>query len=70
MQEEVSDAAVWTTLRVLQEKEAVLRRLAQTQEASMPEVARDALREADTIADLCSAMRGLTQSAPGINGFD
>jgi two-component system chemotaxis response regulator CheB len=65
-QEEVSDAALWTTLRVLQEKEAVLRRLAQAQETVMPDIAHDALREADEIAEVCRAMRRLTQSAPGI----
>ena len=66
MQEEMSDEALWTSLRVLQEKEAVLRRLAQAQEATMPDVARDALREADTIANLRKAILGLTKSTPGI----
>jgi two-component system chemotaxis response regulator CheB len=72
LQEEVSDAALWTTLRVLQEKQAVLRRLAQAQaqEGAMPEVAHDALREANEIAGLCNAIRRLTQRAPGIGGLD
>ena len=66
----MSDAALWTTLRVLQEKEAVLRRLAKAQETVMPEVARDALSEANAIADLCSAVRRLTKSAPGAEGVE
>lgn len=67
LQEETSDAALWTSLRVLQEKETVLRRLAQAQEAAMPDIARDALREADAIATLCQAVRGLTKSAPSLD---
>ena len=66
MQEEMSDAPLWTSLRMLQEKQAVLRRLAPAQEATMPDVARDSLREADTIADLRKANLGLTKSTPGI----
>lgn len=67
-QEKVSDAALWTSLRVLQEKEAVLRRLAQAQHAVRPQSAQDALREADAIADLCHAVRRLTRHAPGAEG--
>ena len=70
LQKEVSDAALWTTLRVLQEKEAVLRRLAQAQEMVTPNVAWDTLREADTIADLRKAILRLTKSAPGLEGVD
>lgn len=70
MQEETSDAALWTSLRVLQEKEAVLRRLAQAQDALMPGMAQDALREADAIADLCQAARGLTRRAPSRDVVD
>ena len=67
-QEAVSDAALWTSLRVLQEKEAVLRRLAQARQAVNPQKAQDALREADAIADLCNAVRRLTRHAPGAEG--
>ena len=66
----MSDAALGTTLRVLQEKEAVRRLLAPAHETVMPEVARDALREADAMADLCSAVRRLTKSAPGAEGVN
>ena len=46
----MSDAALWTAQRALQEKEAVLRRLAPAQETVISAVARDALREANAIA--------------------
>ena len=36
----------------------------------MPDIARDALREANAIADLCSAVRRLTKSAPGAEGVE
>ena len=72
LQEEVSDATLWASLRVPQEKEAVLRRLAQAhaQEATLPDAARDALREAGAIAELRKAIFGLTKSAPGAEGVD
>ena len=71
MQEEKSDAALWASLRrVLQEKETVLRRLAQAQDAAMPDIARDALREADMIADLGKAIRRFTKSAPSPEVLD
>ena len=70
LQETVSDAALWTSLRVLQEKEAILRRLAQAQQATTPQSALDALREASGIADLCSAIRRLAKDASGADGVD
>jgi len=66
MQEQMSDAALWISPRALQEKQTVLRRLAQAQEATMPYVARDALREDDTIADLRKVILRPTKSTPGI----
>ena len=66
LQGEGSDAALWTTLRVLQEKKVVLRRLAHAQETATPDAARDALREAGAIAELRKAILGLTKSTPGI----
>nr|WP_181374835.1 hypothetical protein [Polaromonas sp. H6N] len=66
----MSDTALWTTLRVLQEREAVLRRLSQAQKMVTPNVVRDALRGADTIADLRKAILRLTKSAPGIERTD
>ena len=70
LQKEVSDAALWASLRVLQEKEAVLRRLAQTQGAFTPEMAHETLREADAIAEVCSAVRGLVKPAPSAEAVD
>ena len=71
MLEEKSDAALWASLRrVLQEKETVLRRLAQAQDAVMPDIARNALREADMIANLGKAIRRLTKSAPSPGVLD
>lgn len=67
LQEVTSDAALWTSLRVLQEKEAVLRRLAQAQQTATPQN-KEALHEADAIADLCNAIRRLTKNAPGDEG--
>ena len=58
------------SLRMLQEKEAVLRRLAQSQHAVSPKSAQDTLREANAIADLCSTIRKLTRHAPGAEGAD
>ena len=66
----MSDAALRTAQRALHEKEAVRRRLAPAQETVMPEVARDALRKANAMADLCSAVRRLTKSAPGAEGVE
>jgi len=68
-QEEVSDAALWTSLRVLQEKESILRRLAQSPDAGLPGSAQDALREADELTQLCEAIRRLTKNAPSPDSF-
>ena len=51
-------------------KETVLRRLAQAQDAVMPDIARNALREADMIADLGKAIRRLTKRAPSPEVLD
>ena len=60
-QEEVSDAALWTSLRTLQEKEAILRRLAQAQGPSALTSTQGMLREADELAQVCTVLRRLTQ---------
>ena len=51
---------------MLQEKEAVLRRLAQAHKATLPDVARDALREADRISNLRKAILGFIKCVPDI----
>ena len=70
LQEKSSDAALWTSLRVLQEKEDVLRQLAQTQLAAAPAAAIDSLIEADALARLCTEVRKLTKSASGADRFE
>lgn len=69
-QEEVTDSALWSGLRVLQEKEAILRRLVEVQQADDPDAAEDLLREADELAEVASALRTLTLKAPGAANVD
>jgi two-component system chemotaxis response regulator CheB len=69
-QEQVTDAALWTGLRVLQEKEAILRRLADAQREGNPESAASCEREADEIAAVATAMRKLTVKAPSPASFE
>jgi two-component system chemotaxis response regulator CheB len=69
-QEQVADAALWTGLRALQEKEAILRRLARLQEGAAPGPAADCLREADELAQVAASLRKLTMKAPAPSDFD
>ena len=69
-QEQVTDAALWTGLRVLQEKEAILRRLAEVQRESEPEAAAECDIEADELAAVATAMRKLTVKAPSPASFE
>ena len=69
-QEEMTDAALWTSLRSLQEKEAILRRLAQAAKAATPEQCAELLREADELAQVSAMLRKLTEKAPSPGGFD
>jgi two-component system, chemotaxis family, protein-glutamate methylesterase/glutaminase len=66
-QEEGTQAALWSSLRALREKEAVLRRLAQVQ---TPEQAQELLREAGELAQVCAVLRKLTEKAPGPQSID
>ena len=66
-QEVVSDSALWTSLRTLQEKEEVLRRFAQS--AAGPEAA-DATREAEELAAASVTLRRLVEKAPSPRSFD
>jgi two-component system chemotaxis response regulator CheB len=66
--EQLTDAALWTSLRTMQEKESVLRRLAVAQRAAG--VAADAEREADELAAVCEALRKLTERTPTANSYD
>jgi len=64
-QAQATDAALWAGLRALQEKEAMLRRLADAQRAGDPATAAACDREADELASVAAAMRELTVKAPG-----
>ncbi|SDH42668.1 chemotaxis protein CheB [Variovorax sp. OV700] len=69
-QELVTDAALWTGLRTLQEKESILRRLALVQKAEGVGSAENSLREADELAAASAALRKLTMRAPSPANFD
>ncbi|MDH6165489.1 two-component system chemotaxis response regulator CheB [Variovorax boronicumulans] len=69
-QEQVTDSALWSSLRALQEKEAILRRLAEVQRASDPASAAGCEVEADQLAAVSTALRGLTLKAPSPANFE
>jgi len=68
-QEQVTDVALWTGLRALQEKESILRRLAEVQKTEGVGNAEDSLREADELAVASAALRKLTLKAPSPGSF-
>jgi two-component system chemotaxis response regulator CheB len=68
-QEEVTDGALWTSLRTLQEKESILRRLAAVQRNDGTGDPEGSLREADDLAAVSAALRKLTLKAPSPSGF-
>ncbi len=71
VQEELTDSALWAALRALQEKEAVLRRLAAASLGRHASRASAALHEADEIATAAKHLRELVEKAPaGIESFD
>jgi two-component system chemotaxis response regulator CheB len=63
-QEQVADEALWSGLRALQEKEFILRRLAEEQVKQAPDLADAARREAAKLAAFIEQMRGVVSSAP------
>jgi two-component system chemotaxis response regulator CheB len=69
-QEQVTDSALWTSLRALQEKEAILRRLAEVQRPADPASAADCEDEADQLAAVSAALRKLTLKAPSPANFE
>ena len=69
-QEELTDAALWTGLRALQEKESILRWLAQVHRPGTPEYSPDPLREADELAEVCAMLRKLTNRVPVAKKLD
>lgn len=62
-QKEVADDALWTALRALQEKEAGLRRLAESTPPALPRHS-DLLTEADALASAAATLRALTVGEP------
>ncbi|MBT2321364.1 hypothetical protein J7E62_03200 [Variovorax paradoxus] len=64
-QEQVTDEALWTGLRALHEKEAMLRHLAAAQIGDP----RGLLEEADELATVSEKLRRLTEKAPAPRGF-
>lgn len=63
-QEQVTDVALWASLRALQETEAILRRLAVAQGEEAPGSGTAALGEADRLDAFINRMRQVVSSAP------
>jgi two-component system chemotaxis response regulator CheB len=71
VQEELTDSTLWAALRALQEKEAVLRRLAAASFGSNDSRASAALHEADQLAIAAKLLQELVEKAPaGLESFD
>jgi two-component system chemotaxis response regulator CheB len=64
VREETTDTALWTSLRALQEKEAIVRRLAQVQESRMPGSGESARREAQELATASKVLRRFIEGTP------
>jgi two-component system chemotaxis response regulator CheB len=69
-QEQVADAALWSGLRALQEKENILRRLAHMHESAVVGSGAGCLREADELSVVAATLRKLTMKAPEPADFD
>lgn len=68
-QEPVTDSALWSRLRALQGKEAILRRLAEVH-ASNPSSAAGCEDQANQLAAVSTALRGLALRAPSPAKFE
>ena len=68
--EQVTDAALWSGLRALKEKETVLRRLAIVQQTTNAAEVEGCIEEADAIAAVAEALLKLTLKTPGPASFD
>lgn len=64
IQEQVTDHALWAGLRAMQEKEAILRRVARVQAEDQPGSERTSLLEADELASFIEKMRTVVTTAP------
>lgn len=62
--EPLTDAALWSGMRALQEKEAILRRLADAGEERRPGSSAATIAEADDIRTFVASMRKLVAGAP------
>ncbi|MDB5742193.1 MAG: CheB methylesterase [Polaromonas sp.] len=63
-QEEATDASLWASLRSLQEKVAILRRLAQARAPNDRQAAQNALQEADALASRLHAAARAHRESP------
>jgi len=69
-QEQVTDAAIWSSLRALQEKEMVLRRLAEVDGPQLPGHGFNALREADELGRISTMLRQLIEKSSDAGDFN
>jgi len=69
-QEQVTNAAVWSSLRALQEKEMVLRRLAEAHGLQLPGHSRNALLEADELGRISTLLRQLVEKSSDAGDFN
>ena len=70
MQEEVTETALWASVRALQEKEAVLRRMAEVQAGEKPGGESAAIGEADELAKVLSVLRRFAEQTPSNKSFN
>lgn len=70
LQSDVTEAALFTSVRVLQEKEAILRRLGAEQALELPGSEPVILGEADALAKGLAVLQSLTKDVPGGASYD
>lgn len=66
--EQVTEGALWASLRALQEEEAILRRLGEVQAAERPGSESQALSEAEELAGVVTALRRFAEQLPSNKG--
>ena len=69
-QEQVTDEGLWSALRAVREKEAVLRRLADLQMSTAPGDEATTLSEAEALATFAQRIRSLIVEAPGSDAVE
>ena len=65
-----AEEALWSGLRVLQEKQALLKRVAEVQKAHTPGSENAALEEAEQLNPVISAMQALVRIEPGTENLE